>query len=135
MSRAKGPSLTPQQQMVLAVKAAQRSLVTATMTEDELLDSVVDLAQRLGVQTHHCRPARRADGSWATPIKGNKGFPDLVLAGRAGVLFRELKSATGRTTAEQREWIDRLALAGEDVGVWRPVDWPHRILTEIKAIR
>lgn len=108
---------------------------TDAMSEEDLLRAVVDLAQFLGIRVHHCRPSQRADGSWETAIMGDKGFPDLALAGKNGVLLRELKSAKGRTSTDQVAWIDRLALAGADVGLWRPADWPDRIRAELQAIR
>jgi len=73
--------------------------------------------------------AQRGDGTtfYHTPIQGHPGFPDLVLA-RADrpVLFAELKSATGRLTADQRAWGDVLdAAEGADYYLWLPRDWPE----------
>lgn len=94
------------------------------MTEDELLDAVLTLASALGWYAHHDRPARTADGRWCTPVQGDRGFPDLVLAHpRHGVIFRELKSATGKLEDDQAAWLEALANGGADAGVWRPADW------------
>jgi hypothetical protein len=49
-----------------------------------------------------------------------KGWPDWTIRGPRGVVVRELKSQRGRVTPEQREWLDALAAAGMNVGVWRP---------------
>jgi len=53
--------------------------------------------------------------------RSQPGFPDLVLV-RDRVLYRELKAATGRVSAEQQVWLDRLERAGADAAVWRPGD-------------
>lgn len=103
------------------------------LTETQLQTCVMDLARLHGLRIHHCRPARTANG-WATPISGNKGFPDLVIVGPAGVLFRELKAANGKLSPEQTTWLDMLDLAGADAGVWRPVDWPDRITVELRTV-
>jgi hypothetical protein len=51
------------------------------------------------------------------------GFPDLVIVLLSGkVLFRELKTATGKETPQQLAWRARLRKARQDVGVWRPAD-------------
>jgi len=105
------------------------------MSEEDLLTAVLDLAGLLGVRAAHFRPAKTADG-WRTAVSGDgKGFPDLVLVGRGGVLFRELKSARGVVAAEQEAWLTALAEAGQSADVWRPVDWRSgRIERELKAV-
>ena len=115
-------------------------LTRPAMSEDDLLDTVVELAQLLGILTHHCRPARTKgrDGQdrWVTPIKGDKGFPDCVLAGARGVLYRELKAEKGRLSEEQNVWIARLRRAGADAAVWKPSDLATgRIQRELQEIR
>ena len=105
------------------------------MTEDELKGAVMDLARLLGLYVHHCRPAK-TDKGWRTPIEGDAGFPDLVIAGTQGVLFRELKSERGRPTLPQQLWMDRLHTAQADVGLWRPADLRDgRVETALKRIR
>lgn len=93
------------------------------MTENELQDAILDLAKLLKLKVHHCRPARTKDG-WKTPVAGDKGFPDLVIAGPGGVVFAELKSVTGRVTPEQAEWADLLDLT-VPCFVWRPGHWKN----------
>ena len=54
---------------------------------------------------------------------GNEpGWPDLVLIRRRDrrVLFRELKSDTGRVSDRQAAVLDLLSACGLDAGVWRP---------------
>lgn len=110
------------------------------MSEDDLLRAVLDMARVLGVRSAHFRPARikRGDGSWAwvTPVQGDgKGYPDITLAGRSGVLFRELKSDTGTLEPDQQVWASALAAAGADFAVWRPEDLRSgRIERELRAV-
>jgi len=82
------------------------------VTEEELLQSVRELAHGLGWLTYHTRMSKRSDPGW----------PDLVLVRGDRVAYRELKNATGKVTDEQQVWLDALAAAGADTGVWRPVD-------------
>lgn len=103
--------------------------VTLSMSEAQLQDAVIELCRRLSVLVCHFRPARTAS-SWRTALSGDKGFPDVVCAGERGTIFRELKSESGRLTAEQSEWLARL---GGDV--WRPSDWTSgRIEHELRHI-
>lgn len=106
-----------------------------TMSEEDLLGAVLDMAAVHGVRTAHFRAAKTAQG-WRTPVQGDgKGWPDLVLVGAGGVLFRELKSAAGSPSEEQRAWLVALNVAGQDANVWRPVDLRSgRILAELKAV-
>lgn len=82
------------------------------MTEKQLLESVRDLCKLYGLLVYH---THRSDRSEA-------GFPDLVIVGAGGVLFRELKSQTGKATPDQTKWLDRLREAGADAALWRPTD-------------
>ncbi|NHI19925.1 VRR-NUC domain-containing protein [Phycicoccus endophyticus] len=82
------------------------------------------MAQTLRCLTYHTHDSRRS----------NPGSPDLVIAGRRGVLYRELKTATGRLSRAQDEWLSTLVLAGANAAVWRPEDWPVRIHREIRAV-
>jgi hypothetical protein len=106
------------------------------MSEDDLLRTVLDMAQRLGVRAAHFRPAK-TDKGWRTPVQGDgKGFPDVVLAGAGGLLFRELKSDRGALSPEQRAWLSTLLGADADADVWRPTDLTGgRIEAEIRALR
>lgn len=113
---------------------------TLPMTEDDLLTAVIDLCRRHRVLAHHSRPAvvgRTAAGRarWATPIQGDAGLPDLVIVGRRGVLFRELKSEVGRLSKEQARWTTTLAVAGADCATWRPsMLRSGQIEAEIRAV-
>jgi hypothetical protein len=82
------------------------------MTEAELLHAVQLLAADYHLQIFHCRDSRRESSG--------AGFPDLVIAGRRGVLFVELKSFSGSLTPDQRRWGSVLREAGQEWIVWRP---------------
>lgn len=104
--------------------------------EDDLLKAVIDLCKLLGLRTVHFRPAKTAQG-WRTAVQGDgKGWPDLVIVGPGGVLYRELKATGKYPDLDQRAWIAALGAAGQDVAVWRPVDLiSGRIEAELRAIR
>lgn len=117
------------------------------LSEAQFLDRVVDLAERTGWAVHHDRPARRAGAKWATAIQGHAGFPDLVLARRGVVLFRELKGyqasgRIGRLSSEQRDWAAQLAGPARYephdrltalFDVWTPDDWDPVIVPTLTA--
>lgn len=81
------------------------------LAEVELLATVRDVCRALRLSCYHTHNSRRSE----------PGFPDLVIAGPGGILFRELKTATGHITPEQDRWLALLAVSG-DAGVWRPAD-------------
>jgi hypothetical protein len=83
------------------------------MTERQLQAAVVELARMLGWLVYHTYDSRRS----------LEGFPDLVMAHpRSGaLLFAELKTARGKATPEQLEWLRVLALRGAAF-LWRPAD-------------
>lgn len=89
------------------------------MTEAELLEHVTAAAAAVGVLTYHVKDSRRAPS----------GFPDLVLAGPAGVAVAELKSAAGQLTPKQRDWLQALGV-GQAVRtyVWYPCDWHSGVI-------
>jgi len=107
-----------------STRTPSRTSANRPLTEAELLQHVRDAARWLGLLEYHTRDSR---GS--TP-----GFPDLVLAGPGGLIFRELKSETGRPTWEQREWLDQLRRAGADAGYWYPHQWPEPIMTDLRIL-
>ena len=98
------------------------SVASPHMTEQELSDSVVDLAHLFAWRVAHFRAARTTHG-WRTPVSADgAGFPDLVLV-RERVLFVELKSARGQLSVDQQDWMFALGNAGAEKHIWRPVHW------------
>ena len=82
------------------------------MTEAELKRAILDLAYRQGWEVFHM-PATNIRGSQG------RGYPDLTLARRHTVLFMELKTDTGKVSADQWRW----GIALPDWYVIRPADW------------
>ena len=96
------------------------------MTERDLQRAVIDLCRWLGLAYFHDNDSRR----------NRAGFPDLVVCGSAGFLFRELKTETGRLRPEQLDWLSRLEQGGADAAIWRPSDLASgRVKGELEAIR
>jgi hypothetical protein len=92
--------------------------------EQHFQDEVMRLARVLGMLAYH-------------PFRSQKsvpGFPDTVIVGARGVLYRELKMPKGVVSSAQAHWIAALLEAGQDVGVWRPEHWPTIINEEISAL-
>ena len=81
------------------------------MTEKQFQTQVVMVAKANGWIVYHTYDARRSA----------PGFPDLVLV-RDRVIYRELKTDTGRVSQAQQEWGDALTKAGADFAIWRPRD-------------
>jgi hypothetical protein len=77
------------------------------VTGDELTRTILEAAAVTGWRATHFRPARTSRG-WRTPLSGDTGFPDLVLARRAIVLAPEVKGDGDRLRPEQRAWLDSL---------------------------
>ena len=95
------------------------------MTEAELLRQAEQLCRRYDVWCYHAENPR-----W-----DRRGMPDLVLAGTRAAALRELKSAAGTLSPEQREAGQRFRAAGWDFAVWRPADLASgRIEAEIAAL-
>lgn len=100
---------------------------------------VLALARSLDLLAHWCGDSRRCEGQ--------KGFPDLVIAGEHGIIFAELKSAAGETSAQQDLWAWTIGkvvsyLRGEyEDGwirheIWRPADLASgRIERELRWAR
>ena len=113
--------MTIEQVPLLEVRTAsgRKSRKNYGMTEAQLLAAVRRLAHYRGFMTYHTRDSRGSEA----------GFPDLVMvsATQRRVLFVELKTATGKTSAAQDAWLAALAAAGAEVYLWRPADLQHAI--------
>jgi hypothetical protein len=94
-------------------------------SERDFQRAVIDLIRWLGLHYFHDNDSRR----------NRAGFPDLVVAGQGGFIFRELKTETGRLRPEQLDWLSRLKQGGADAAIWRPSDMASgRIKEELTAI-
>ncbi len=96
-----------------------------TADESSFQACVLEVAKLAGWRSLHIRPARRADGSWRTPIGGDgKGWPDLTLVRPPRLAFCELKTERGKIRPEQRDWLDVLRLLPQaEVYLWTPAEW------------
>lgn len=90
------------------------------LSEADFQGRVIATARLHHWRIAHFRPARRQSGSYSTPMTGDRGFPDLVLARNGAVLLAELKADSGRLGPGQPEW---LAALGDHGRLWRPADW------------
>lgn len=102
-------------------------------SEQDFQEQVLGLAALYGWTAYHVPDSRRCTA---------KGFPDLVLLFPGcvvngvhrppQVLFRELKTSSGRLSKEQLRWIEVMSRAGLDADIWRPHDWA-RIVEILKG--
>ena len=98
--------------------------MTTFKSEQQFQDTIIALLKMLGLKYYH--------PYWST--FSPEGFPDLVIVGRRGLLYRELKTEVGKVSDEQSRWVAALREAGQDADVWRPADWPERIQSELRAL-
>ena len=100
-------------------------LHAAAMSEAELEEQVRDACKKLGVIRIHIYHARGT-----TP-----GVPDDILIGPHGVLWRELKTMTGKVSPAQHAMGEALLAAGQDFAIWRPEDWfSGQVARELAAL-
>jgi hypothetical protein len=81
---------------------------------------VLELLEALHWRAIHTYPLRTKHG-WKTGVSGPgcAGFPDVLAVKDGRLLAAELKSAKGRLTQDQQDWLRDLAAAGAEVHVWR----------------
>jgi len=93
-----------------------------SLREADFQRQVTDLAELLGWQWAHFRPAETARG-WRTPVSGplGKGFPDLVLVHpvKRRILFAELKRDGAKLTPDQQRVYETMQMSVPYV-IWRP---------------
>ena len=95
------------------------------MTEAQLEEGIRALCTDLGIVRFHVRDSRGM-----TP-----GFPDDLLVGPRGLLWRENKTQKGKLTAAQTEVGEALTRLGYDWACWRPDDLlSGRVAAELVAI-
>lgn len=95
------------------------------LSEADFQQRVIDTARAAGWLCVHFRPGKTQRGRWVTPMQGDKGAPDLILAKDGRVLLAELKRSKGKPTPEQVEW---LTAAGGHGRLWRPENWEAILL-------
>lgn len=100
-----------------------RDLLNRSVTEKEWGDTVLEIARMRGWLSIHFRPAQRRNGRWETPLAGDLGFPDLVMARAPRLLIAELKAENGSPSLAQRHWLGVLnACTQLEAHIWRPSD-------------
>lgn len=87
-----------------------------TPTEYECETTIIEAAKLGGWLVHAERPARSNRG-WRTPIRGDAGWPDLVLVGHGRVVVLELKRRPNQVTDDQGRWLEALRRAMVDARV------------------
>ena len=91
-------------------------------SEGKFQSAIIELAEYSGGKVYHVADSRSIrNGS-------SKGFPDILYAHRTrGIVFAELKNATRKPTAEQKEWLSVLGDAAlarpAECYLWRPENW------------
>ncbi|MCA1570865.1 MAG: VRR-NUC domain-containing protein [Chloroflexi bacterium] len=100
-------------------------LTRPKLREIDLQRQVVQLAELLGWEHVHWRPAMTKQG-WRTPGSGTlaKGFPDLLLVRPSDrrLIFVELKADGHKPTPDQERVLDVLRSVSE-IHVWSPAMW------------
>jgi hypothetical protein len=82
--------------------------------------TIIAAAKLLGYRVHGERAAF-SRSKFSTPIKGDAGWPDLVIAGHGHLYAIELKRKPNKVSDEQTAWLEALTDAGFDARViWVP---------------
>jgi len=90
-------------------------VIRPRLSEAQFLRQIQAAAQLLGYHCHH---------HWLS-IHSAPGYPDLTCVRDGRLLFIEAKTATGRVTEHQAEWLEWLnhSAPGVEARVVRPQDW------------
>ena len=110
-----------------ALSAGQKA-IAAAMKEDRGKDSL----------DYHVREILKELGLWGfhplISIGSRKGWPDWTIIGK-WIMYRELKTETGKLRPDQELVRDLILAAGGDWALWRPSDYlSGRIARELTAI-
>lgn len=94
--------------------------------------TIIEAARIAGWRVHGEGTAIRQSGRYATPIKGDRGFPDLILVRDSVMIAVELKRKPNRVEAGQQAWLDAL---GEVPGVTALIVWvPEQMQAFIESL-
>lgn len=98
-------------------------MIPAPISEATWQEQVIQLAHAHGYKSMHVRRSIGKGRRWTTATSCD-GWPDLVLWNpvKQRTMFVELKSEAGVLTVEQRQVLQSLSIAGNEVHVWRPAD-------------
>jgi hypothetical protein len=83
------------------------------MSHTQLDSAVQDLVVELALYAHHDHDPRGT---------GGRGWPDWVIIGPRGVLWREIKPEGAELSSGQRRLGYLLQASGQDWAVWGPGD-------------
>jgi hypothetical protein len=97
--------------------AGRHAPPAADVNETQFQRQVTDLLDLYGWLWYHTHDSRRSPS----------GFLDITAVRRERLIFVELKQAGKYPTPEQREWMAKLYVAGQEVAVWWPRDLPTAI--------
>jgi len=105
----------------------------ATLNPSELAyeRTVIEAARVGGWRVHGERSAMNRHGKYATPIKGDAGFPDLILCRGEQLLAIELKRKPRKPTTDQLAWLTALTTAGADARVVYVPEQLHALCQEL----
>ena len=92
--------------------ATTRPYLEYPMTEAELLDMVTAMCGERGLLWTHTPDSRI--------VLGDRGVPDLFIAGRYGAMWREVKTEFAELTPGQVRWKWILQAGAQDWAIWRP---------------
>ncbi len=95
----------------MSTRLTGAQLMDRTMSEADLQATFDQLATLYGWTWCGFRPARQQINGvdqYRTPVIGQKGFPDRVLARNGVVLLVEFKTEKGRLSDDQKIWAGAL---------------------------
>lgn len=116
------------------------SNVGLLMSESDLQRAIIGAAHVCGYLVAHFRPAQTEQG-WRTPVEGDAGFLDLVLARPGTTFLWELKGwqgvkrpQLGKVSESQVAWIAALQGGVTDARAIFPADLDIALRHSISAI-
>lgn len=93
------------------------------MTHDEVVAEIQRRAGERGLLSHYCGDSRHC--------RGDRGFPDLVVAGLYGTAFLEVKTGFKGFSPAQTTWTYQLLSGGETALMVRNEDLADGTLNAI----